>query len=273
MQTNFSRSEQKYLITNHQSNRLTAGFAGHMEPDSFGSYLVQNLYYDTENWDIIRTSMEKPYYKEKMRMRRYVTPESSSGTFLELKKKFAGIVYKRRLPLNPSTDTIPDIHEELRNNESQIAKELAYHIRQTEVKEKIYISYQRKAFAGLHDEGLRLTIDTDIRSRLDNLGFAHPSEGIPLNKKIILLEIKTPTAIPLWLVRLLNNNGIVTASFSKYAACFTEYHNKLPQGQSPGEQSEPPQRSEGSGGGINSHHSGGVVGAAPLLKMKGLSQC
>jgi len=235
MQTVFSRNEKKYLITQMQADRLIDALVTNMKPDKYSTYWVQNIYYDTENWDIIRTSMEKPHYKEKMRMRCYGNPETTDRMFLELKKKYSGVVYKRRLPIIPSEIASSSIDEILSKDSSQIAKELAYHIQMTGVTEKFFISYHRQAFAGLNDDSLRLTLDSDISYRLDRLCFSNSRKGmasIPLNSNNtnnpngFLLEIKTPLSIPLWLVHLLSELGIFATSFSKYAACFTDWIEK-----------------------------------------------
>ena len=48
---------------------------------------------------LIRASLEKPAYKEKLRLRSYGVTEPGGEVFLELKKKYKGIVYKRRITL------------------------------------------------------------------------------------------------------------------------------------------------------------------------------
>ena len=234
MQTVFSRNEKKYQLTLTQASQLIDSLAKNMKSDEYGTYWVQNLYYDTDNWDIINTSMEKPLYKEKMRMRCYGTPETTDRIFLELKKKYAGVVYKRRVAIAPSDIAKYDINKILANDNSQIAKELAYHIQQNDVAEKFFLSYHRQAFAGIagKDDGLRITIDSDISYRLDKLYFAQPTMGCyELNPNIFLLEIKTPLGIPLWLTRLLCELEIYATSFSKYAACFTDWSQQVKQGK------------------------------------------
>ena len=224
MQNVFSRNEKKYLITQAQADQLIEVLADNMKRDIYGEYWVQNLYFDTENWDIIQTSMEKPYYKEKIRLRCYGMPETTDRMFLEFKKKCSGVVHKRRLPILPTDISEYSIDEILSKDNSQIAKELAYHIHRTGVIEKFYISYYRQAFAGINDEGLRLTIDSNISYRLDTLCFTEPHVGCPiLGPSTFLLEIKTPLSIPLWLAHLLCKLGIFSTSFSKYAACFTHW--------------------------------------------------
>ena len=63
-----------------------------MDPDehckSGKNYNIYNIYYDTDNSDVIRHSISKPYYKEKLRLRSYYIPNNSNDkVFLELKRK------------------------------------------------------------------------------------------------------------------------------------------------------------------------------------------
>jgi len=224
MQTIFSRNEKKYIITQAQADRLTTKLSEFMKPDKYSTYWVQNLFYDTENWDMIHTSMEKPHYKEKMRMRCYGTIDETDRVFLELKKKYAGVVYKRRIPITPADILTLPMDEILQKDDSQNSRELAYHIERTGVKEKFFLAYHRHAFSGIVDEDLRLTIDSDIYYRLDNLDFTQAiTDGVALDPELYLLEIKTSFGIPLWLTSLLGELSIFPTSFSKYAACFTHF--------------------------------------------------
>jgi len=229
MQAIFKRQEQKYLLTEKQATQLVLAFSEYMQQDVHGTYWVQNLYFDTENWDIINTSIQKPYYKEKMRLRCYGTPETAKYIFLELKKKYAGTVYKRRISL-PTDSLARSLDQVLEEDGSQIARELQFHLRSANVSEKMYVGYRRKAFAGIDDPSLRLTIDSDILYRPNELNFANPSEGNSiLPEHMRLMEIKTASSIPLWLSHFLSENEIYGASFSKIGTCFTDYWKKMHQ--------------------------------------------
>jgi len=235
MQNTFCRCEKKYLITLEQAASFQDILSEYMMPDHFGEYLVQNLYFDTENWDVIRSSIENPVYKEKLRLRCYGALVKDSRLFLELKKKCEGIVYKRRIIVEKKhipTITTQDI---VASTSSQISRELDFYIKSNAVHEKIYISYKRSAFAGKKDEGLRVTFDTDMRFRLDCLDFSHPSRGsniISCGK--VLMEIKTPDAIPLWMTHALSENKIFPTGFSKYGVCYVNHilkKSKIEQGE------------------------------------------
>jgi len=230
LQSIFKRLEKKYLITREQGAVIRNVLSRHMTPDDFGEYLVQNLYYDTENWDIIRASIENPIYKEKLRLRCYGIPNQAANLFLELKKKYKGIVYKRRvsIPIKEfSSRTVRDI---VSDEPSQIACELDFYLTNNPVTEKIYISYVRSAFAGVEDDGLRVTFDTDIRYRLDCLDYLHPDNGrLVLPPDNMLMEIKTLGGMPLWMSRILCDNKIFPTSFSKYGACYNDIVLRPPE--------------------------------------------
>jgi len=223
MQFNFKRYEKKYLITNQQAASVTAALLKHMTPDQYGTYWVQNLYFDTESWDVIRKSMERPLYKEKMRLRCYGIPDATGNMFLELKKKYAGVVYKRRIALSIPAMAQP-LRDVLKPNDAQIARELDFYLQSNPVSSKMFVAFRRTAYTGVGEEWLRVTFDTDIRYRRENLDFSNPSFGqAVLRAGYQLMEIKTQTSIPLWLSRVLSENAIYGTSYSKYGTCFTDY--------------------------------------------------
>lgn len=224
MQTIFKRYEKKYLISREQGAALQKIFSQHMAPDHFGEYLVQNLYYDTENWDVIRASVEKPMYKEKMRLRCYGEPNHDTNFFLELKKKYKGVVYKRRIAIPSQPLSQKSIRDIVSAETSQISRELDFYLKINEVSEKIYIVYRRLAFAGIENEGLRVTFDTDIRFRMDDLNFSRPDTGhIILPQDTMLMEIKTLGGMPLWMAGVLSEHKIYPTAFSKFGVCYTDY--------------------------------------------------
>ena len=224
MQSIFKRYEKKYLISKDLALDFQKLLLQHMDQDRFSGCLVQNLYYDTENWDIIRTSIERPLYKEKMRLRCYDVPDSNSKLFLELKKKFKGTIYKRRMAIpfiELSHSTIGDI---VAAGTSQISREFNFTIKKSDVSEKIYIAYRRTAFTGQEDTDLRITFDSDIHCRLEQLDFLNPGYGsFLLPEDIIVMEIKVFGGMPLWLARGLSECTIFPGPFSKYGKCYTDF--------------------------------------------------
>jgi SPX domain protein involved in polyphosphate accumulation len=196
----------------------------YMLPDQYGEYLVQNLYFDTDRWDVVRSSIEKPIYKEKMRLRCYGVPTDDSRAFLELKKKYKGIVYKRRVSYQLSDFHGNTVGSLLGKGDCQIANELAFYLRTNGVSEKVFISYHRLALAGLEDDGLRITFDSDIRCRFDQLDFTRPCGGYALlPEDMTLMEIKTLGGMPMWLTRSLGVNRIFPTTFSKLGRCYTDF--------------------------------------------------
>ena len=222
MQYNFKRHEEKYLVSKEQGVALKEVFSAHMEPDRFDNYLVQNLYYDTLNWDIIRSSLNKPLYKEKMRLRCYDIPDANSTVFLELKKKFKGTVYKSRVSFPFNELSYRCVQDIAANGDSPVSRELHFYMQRNAVLPRTYIAYRRSAFSGENE--LRVTFDTEIRYRLNRLDFQNPDEGyLILPQNTMLMEIKTLGGMPLWLARMLSEHGIFPASFSKYGKCYSSF--------------------------------------------------
>ena len=92
----FQRTEKKYVLRQEQFCNLQIGINKRMKQDEYGHHTICNIYFDTDCFDLIRTSLEKPLYKEKLRIRSYGIPTENGKVFLELKKKYDGVVYKRR---------------------------------------------------------------------------------------------------------------------------------------------------------------------------------
>ena len=221
MQSSFARYEQKYFLTPAQLAALLARIAPHIQRDAHARYTICNLYYDTDDWRLIRASLEKPVYKEKLRVRGYGVPADGDGVFAEIKKKYAGVVYKRRITLSPA-----DAAAFLRTGKSaaplgQIGREIAWFQRTYHAEPKVFLAYDRTAFAGVDDPAVRITFDTDIRWRTTALDLRRGDYGAPLLPPgQILMELKLPGACPLWLSRALTDIGARQTSFSKYGACY-----------------------------------------------------
>lgn len=220
----FERLEKKYIVSLTQKEKLLASIGEKIQNDRFASYTVSNLYYDTEQYDLIRKSTEKPIYKEKLRLRSYgqVTPETP--VFLELKKRFKGVVYKRRVKL-PYEQAVAFVQTgEIPGEITQIKKELQYFISRQPLAAKVMLLYERQAFEGVEDAGLRMTFDRDIRFRQSEIGLDQDGWGIPiLAPDREILEIKFLGAMPVWLSHALSALGVFPASFSKYGTCYQKH--------------------------------------------------
>lgn len=241
----FKRYEMKYLLTEKQYEAVKAAFCDSLVPDRFAKTTIQSLYYDTADNRLIRASLEKPTFKEKLRLRCYGLNDCDKDVFVEMKRKYDGVVYKRRI-------TCKELQAQAvlgGASDTQIGKELEYFARfYGELYPKMLIIYDLEAFCAKQGEehglwqvdgqvdgqglrqgagqgagqgDLRITFDTNIRYRTDNLNFYSPLSGkeLPTNEKI-LMEIKTGTALPLWLCAALDKERIYKTTFSKYGTAY-----------------------------------------------------
>lgn len=217
----FKRIEKKYLLSEPQQEALFNRIGAHLKPDEFGRSTVLSLYLDSPDHRIIRNSIEAADYKEKLRLRSYGTARADSAVFLELKKKFGGVVYKRRAAM-----TLKEAERYLRTGikpfESQIMAEIDWAMRlYGRPKGAMLIACEREAWFDEAHPDLRLTFDRNIRCRENELRLDRGSAGTPLlPKDTVLLEIKTAGAMPLWLADALDAEGILPGSFSKYGEAY-----------------------------------------------------
>ena len=301
----FERKEKKYRLSAQQYKQILAALAGHMQADAFGNTEVSSLYFDTPHWELIERSLDKPLYKEKLRMRRYnaqdVQAESGSQdakcnrtvtfcetssaqkqdaecnrtvtfsdaqtniqgntqtdeqtnaqgnsqtntqsdrVFIELKKKFKGIVYKRRLscsdaaarayfagmPYEQACSKFPlenaeQAQDSLKPRSLQIAREIdAFRTRYEQLTPSMVIICNRAAYAPISadEEGLRITFDTNLR--YENKRARHAATSAILAPGEAIMEIKSAGALPLWLTSTLTQLCIFPCSFSKYGTAYS----------------------------------------------------
>lgn len=242
-QFTFKRYETKFLITEEQYEKLLKRLDGRMVDDYYAHSLIQNVYYDTPDFLLIRRSIEKPIYKEKLRVRAYGNTTNESKVFVEIKKKYERVVYKRRIlaPLSPVNDFLsgkapcPEDKSTLSDGtpikgNGQIGRELTYFVSHYQgLRPAMYISYDRYSLASPTDSVLRITFDTNITWRLHELDLTKGVYGEKLDLGgMILMEIKIPDVFPLWLLQIFDDLGITRTSFSKYG---TAYKTALQSGQ------------------------------------------
>ncbi|MBR6407253.1 MAG: polyphosphate polymerase domain-containing protein [Clostridia bacterium] len=229
--TIFKRYELKYILTLKQKEQLIKLSGQYVRPDEFGRSTVRNIYFDTENYRLIRNSLERPAYKEKLRVRSYKTSSDDDTVFVELKKKYQSVVYKRRLALPHSqamyslcragqvdTQTLGGYEDR------QIANEINYFMSfyQT-LRPTAFITYEREAFFADDRSDLRLTFDENILHRSAEMSLAKEPWGNRILKPgFSLLEIKSSGSMPLWLTRFLTQNNLYKTSFSKYGAAYQD---------------------------------------------------
>ena len=223
-QTVFKRYELKYLLTAEQKNKVLTAMVPYMIPDKYGKTTIRNIYYDTDTYLLIRRSIDKPIYKEKLRVRSYCQARSDSTVFVELKKKYKHIVYKRRLSL--SEEKAVEWLE--KNNRSfaptQISEEIEYFRDYYKTLcPKMFISYEREAFFANNGSDFRVTFDDSILCRTEELSLQNGVYGTPiLPEGRVLMELKCPGAIPLWMTDVLSKEHIYKTSFSKYGTAYQQ---------------------------------------------------
>ena len=218
----FKRYEFKYLITRKQRDEICKAMAPYMTADPFRHSSIRNIYYDTPNFRLIRQSLEKPIYKEKLRLRGYGRARDDDMIFVELKKKYEAVVYKRRLEM-PQQQAMEAMLGRGAMPDSQIGREITAALNfYQELMPRVFLSYERDAYHAL-DSDLRLTFDERLRWRTEELTLNAEPWGNPLlDDDLVLMELKIVDSIPLWMARLLSRLEIPKTSFSKYGAAYQQ---------------------------------------------------
>lgn len=216
----FKRQEVKFLLTKGQKKVFLSEIGHLIEADEFKEYTITNVYMDTIDSRLIRKSMEKPLYKEKMRVRSYGLACDNTQVFVELKKKFQGVVYKRRIKMS-----LGDAKEFIKrdcNKKGQIEDEITYFLKfYKDIKPAMYIAYKREAYKGIDNHELRVTFDDEIVWRDYDISLSSEIYGKPiLHEEQCLMEIKCGDSMPLWLTKALTTNSIYKTSFSKYGKAY-----------------------------------------------------
>ena len=240
----FKRYEIKYMVTAEQKARILKAMEPYMEPDRFGRSTVRNIYFDTDDFVLARHSIAKPDFKEKLRIRSYATADADSTVFVELKRKYDGVVYKRRIGL-PETDAMkwmagsrdPAIVRETEAESPQVAHEIEYFTSlYSGLKPVLYLSYDREAYRMKRDasmldggSGFRVTFDCSIFCREGDLSLRSEPYGTPILKEgMFLMELKCPGAVPMWMTKILSEERLYKTSFSKYGTAYCSYMEKAP---------------------------------------------
>ena len=220
----FERHEVKFLLTEQQRSTLEHCIQLRMRPDEHGESTICNVYYDTPNYRLIRRSLDGGVYKEKLRMRSYGVAYGDDSVFLELKKKYNDVVYKRRISLPLDQAEAFMSRKLLFQHDCQIGREIrTFTEYYGDLVPAMHLSYDRSAWYGEDDPDLRLTLDRNIRWHTEDCSLS----SLPYGRNILasgqsLLEIKTAAAIPLWLVSVLNRSAIRKTSFSKYGRAYLD---------------------------------------------------
>lgn len=221
-QTVFMRYELKYLLTFEQKQAVLSAMDGRMDLDRYGRTTIRNLYCDTGSYRLIRRSVDKPAYKEKLRLRSYQRVGEDSPVFVELKKKYDDVVYKRRIQL-PLADAMAWVRlQRPCPRDTQISREVDYFLRFYEtLRPVVFLSYEREAYCPKDGSDFRVTFDDTILCRREALTLDSEVWGTPLLPQgKVLMELKCSGGIPMWMARVLSREGIYKTSFSKYGTAY-----------------------------------------------------
>lgn len=230
----FRRIEKKYIVDEPTYEKLIKKLDGHFVKDRYYKSTICNIYYDTPSHQLVRNSIEKPVYKEKLRVRSYGVPNDEDMVFVELKKKYKGVVYKRRIEMTLAQTRDFFAGKEVPHDNPQIENELKYFLKFYEgIAPAMYLSYDRLAYCGTEDPSLRLTFDTHILYREEQKELDKGIWGkelLPAGMRV--MEIKIPNAMPLWLSAILDELEIYPASFSEYGTAYlNEFSEKIHKGK------------------------------------------
>ena len=232
-QSVFKRYELKYLLTHQQKEQVLQAIEPYMELDEYGRTTIRNIYYDTENYRLIRRSLEAPIYKEKLRVRSYSQAKEDSKVFVELKKKYDSVVYKRRISM-PEQEAMLWLNQRKPNEEvTQISREVDYFMEYyKELRPAVFLTYEREAYYTKEKSDFRVTFDDTILCREEAISLQEEVWGRRiLPENLVLMEVKCSGGIPIWMTTVLTSAGIRKTSFSKYGEAykriiFPNIHNR-----------------------------------------------
>lgn len=215
----FRRVEKKYLITENQKDAFFKLIDDYIEKDEYFESHISNIYFDNDKFDLITSSIEKPLFKAKLRLRSYDVPSLDDKVFLEIKDKYKGVVGKRRIKIKLS-----HFYEYLETGsmkDEQIMREIDYYFKKYDLHPQIFVAYDRLSYKGRDNENIRITIDENLRSRTEDLRLELGSNGKKyFQDREYIMEIKILDAMPLWLARSLSTLKIYPTSFSKVGSIY-----------------------------------------------------
>ena len=221
-QMTFKRYELKYLLNRKEKEQILLAMEPYMELDDYGRTIIRNIYFDTDTFRLIRRSLEKPVYKEKLRIRSYKPVRTTDPVFVEIKKKYKSVVYKRRLQLPEEA-----VMESFQTGKplpvhSQIGDEIQYFRDYYEtLHPSVFLSYEREAYYSLDGSDFRVTFDENILYRKQDFSLGSEIYGSSLlNEDQTLMEIKTSGGMPLWMSETLTKLHLYKTSFSKYGSAY-----------------------------------------------------
>lgn len=225
----FQRVEQKYVLKEEDYQKLFSKIKNHIEKDYYFQSTICNIYFDTSQNELIINSLEKPMFKEKVRLRSYNIPKEEDKVFLELKGKYKGVVFKRRVEV-----TLKDFYKYMENGKMpkssncQIMKEIDYYIKKNSLRPKIFLAYDRESYFDKENQDFRITFDKNLRSREEDLRLEEGDAGKLFSKEnLYIMEIKSLASIPMWFAKILSELKIYPQSFSKYGNIYKQSKEEL----------------------------------------------
>ena len=219
----FKRYEKKYLLSADKYDILRSRLDSRIRPDEYFKSTVCSVYYDTADYLLIRNSIDSPIYKEKLRLRSYNVPKADDTVFVELKEKFKGLVYKRRIAMSAADASDYAAGRIKSPEDTQVSREIDWFLKMNAVSPKVFLAADREAYVGVEDSELRITFDMGIRWRDYDLDLTLGDYGKSVTESgQVLLEIKMPESCPMWLARLLSECEVFPTGFSKYGTCYKE---------------------------------------------------
>lgn len=239
----FKRHELKFIVTKEQKAKILRAMEPHMVPDRYGRSTIRNIYFDTDDYVLARHSIAKPDFKEKLRIRSYARADRESTVFVELKRKFDHVVYKRRVAMaeaeamkwmqGANAGTTETATGSDPGTRTQMQKEIDYfRSYYSELRPMAFLSYNREAYrmkdpedsTAIFGSDFRVTFDENILCRDHDISLTSEIYGDPvLDKDKVLMELKCSGGIPLWMTKVLSEEHIYKTSFSKYGTAYKQY--------------------------------------------------
>ena len=223
-QATFKRYELKYLLTRQEKQNVLKSMAEHMKLDDYGQTTIPKYLFRYRHIPADSSFFGKPVYKEKLRVRSYQPAGPDDPVFVELKKKYKSVVYKRRLVLPEAQVMKCFEHGKPLPIHSQIGEEIAYFWDYYEtLHPTVFLTYEREAYYALDGSDFRVTFDENILYREEDISLGSKIYGTPiLGENQTLMEIKTSGGIPLWMSETLTKNTLFKTSFSKYGTAYQQ---------------------------------------------------
>lgn len=226
----FKRYELKYRITEAQKAKILKAMEPYMEADRYGKSTIRNIYFDTDDFILARHSIAKPAFKEKLRIRSYSRADADSTVFVELKRKYDHVVYKRRVGVTEkeAVDWIcrgmSTVHDD------QVSREIDYFLSLYDgIRPALYLCYDRVAYRMKDGSDFRVTFDTNILCREHDLSLESDPYGTSiLEDGMVLMELKCSGGLPVWMTRILSKERIYKTSFSKYGTAYCRFMEETP---------------------------------------------